>query len=301
MDRLAVRGGAYIGVGPDQNFSYIAHIRPSVAFVLDIRRDNLLEHLLFKAVFTLAPTRVEYLALLFGRPPPPDPGVFTAGGVDSLMAWVDRTAADSGAAARSRRLVDSTVGTFGVSLTAPDRATFARFHDTFIRETLDLRFETFGRGPAWYYPTYRALLTERDRNGRQAGYLARESDYRFVRDLQTRNRIIPVVGDFAGPHALTAIAAWLSRRGESVSAFYTSNVEYYLFREGSFPRFAANVARLPRAPRAVMIRSLFLRSFAAGHPEAVPGYASVQLVQDMERFVTLNYSSYRELVLNYER
>src|SRR5215831_19252840 len=37
-----VRGGAYIGVGPDQNFSYIAEIRPSVAYLVDIRRDNVL-------------------------------------------------------------------------------------------------------------------------------------------------------------------------------------------------------------------------------------------------------------------
>jgi hypothetical protein len=42
-----VRGGAYIGVGPDQNFTYIAATRPSIAFILDIRRDNMLLHLLF--------------------------------------------------------------------------------------------------------------------------------------------------------------------------------------------------------------------------------------------------------------
>jgi hypothetical protein len=31
MRREGVRGGAYIGVGPDQNFSYIAAVRPEVA------------------------------------------------------------------------------------------------------------------------------------------------------------------------------------------------------------------------------------------------------------------------------
>ena len=30
LDRLQVKGGAYIGVGPDQNFSYIARIRPKL-------------------------------------------------------------------------------------------------------------------------------------------------------------------------------------------------------------------------------------------------------------------------------
>ena len=67
LDRRNVRGGAYIGVGPDQNFSYIAHIRPSVAFILDIRRDNLLLHLLFKAIFQQSRTRIEYLAVRLHR------------------------------------------------------------------------------------------------------------------------------------------------------------------------------------------------------------------------------------------
>ena len=51
MRRLGVAGGAYVGVGPDQNFSYIAQVRPRIAFIIDIRRDNLLQHLLFKSLF----------------------------------------------------------------------------------------------------------------------------------------------------------------------------------------------------------------------------------------------------------
>src|SRR6185295_11717101 len=69
LDQARVTGGAYLGVGPDQNFSYIAAIKPDVAFIIDIRRDNLLLHLLFKAIFAAAPTRVEYLCLLTGRAP----------------------------------------------------------------------------------------------------------------------------------------------------------------------------------------------------------------------------------------
>src|SRR5689334_16548141 len=65
LQDVGFSGGAYIGVGPDQNFSYIAAIRPSIAFIVDIRRDNLLLHLLFKAAFSAAETRVEYLCVLF--------------------------------------------------------------------------------------------------------------------------------------------------------------------------------------------------------------------------------------------
>src|SRR5260370_30172143 len=53
MDKLRemnVHGGVYLGVGPDQSFSYIAKIRPRMAVIIDIRRDNLLQHLLFKSL-----------------------------------------------------------------------------------------------------------------------------------------------------------------------------------------------------------------------------------------------------------
>src|SRR5215207_1120444 len=72
MRRIGVAGGAYVGVGPDQNFSYIAQVRPRIAFIIDIRRDNLLEHLLFKSIFAMSRNRLEYLSLLFGKTAPAD-------------------------------------------------------------------------------------------------------------------------------------------------------------------------------------------------------------------------------------
>src|SRR5688572_4150121 len=44
------RSGAYLGVGPEQNFTYITALEPTIAFVIDIRRENLLLHLMYKAV-----------------------------------------------------------------------------------------------------------------------------------------------------------------------------------------------------------------------------------------------------------
>src|SRR6195256_2935837 len=82
-------GGAYIGVGPDQNFSYIAQIRPAIAYIVDIRRDNLLLHLLFKALFAEAPTRIEYICLLTGRPPPDHPEGWRDATVDAIVGYID--------------------------------------------------------------------------------------------------------------------------------------------------------------------------------------------------------------------
>ena len=74
LHATGVSGGAYVGVGPDQNFSYIAQVKPEIAFIVDLRRDNMLLHLLFKALFAMSETRADYLSLLFGRPIPAPPG-----------------------------------------------------------------------------------------------------------------------------------------------------------------------------------------------------------------------------------
>jgi hypothetical protein len=65
-----VQGGVYLGVGPEQNLSYIAAIRPAMAFVIDIRRQAVVQHLLFKAVFELSDDRADFISLLFSKPRP---------------------------------------------------------------------------------------------------------------------------------------------------------------------------------------------------------------------------------------
>ena len=299
LRRLGVSGGAYVGVGPGQNFSYVAEVRPRIAFIVDIRRDNLLQHLLFKALFESAPTRVEYLALLLGRPAPDDPSAWRERSVEELVGWVDGHAPTQESLARARRTVDSAVAASGLPLEPGDSATVRRFHDAFVADGLDLRFNTYGRAPRPYYPTLRQLVLERDLTGEGGSFLADADDYAWLRELQRRNLVVPVVGDLAGDHALRAVGDALRERGEVVTALYTSNVEYYLFRDGTFPAFAANVASLPRDPDAVIVRSYFPTA-RGRHPLAVPGYWSAQLVHPMERFVEVangeGFRGYLDLV-----
>jgi len=63
-------GGVYIGVGPEQNFTYVAAIHPRIAFIVDIRRDNMLEHLMYKALFELSADRADFISRLFSRKRP---------------------------------------------------------------------------------------------------------------------------------------------------------------------------------------------------------------------------------------
>src|SRR5580692_12249653 len=70
---LSVRpkgSGVYLGVGPEQNFTYIAAMRARIAFVADIRRGNMLLHLMYKALFEMSANRADFVARLFNRKRP---------------------------------------------------------------------------------------------------------------------------------------------------------------------------------------------------------------------------------------
>lgn len=258
LKRRSVRGGVYIGVGPDQNFSYIAATRPAIAYIVDIRRDNVLLHLLFKALFQQSRTRVEYLSQLFGRAVPADPQAWRDVDVDRLAAYVGAASLADVAALHSR--VERVIGGFGVTLSLDDRRRIAGFHQRFIDAGLGLRFQSAGRPPQWNYPSYGDMLVDRDGSGRQAHFLASEDDFQFLRDLQARDLVIPVVGDLSGTSAMANVARAVAARGDRLTAFYVSNVEFYLFREGSYARFTANLRAIPRSANAVVIRSFFQRA-----------------------------------------
>jgi hypothetical protein len=239
--------------------------------------------------------------LLFGRPAPAESQRWEARTIEELVAWVDSTPPSPDAAAAAQATVLSTTKGFGVPLDERDLETIGRFHRTFIDAGLDLRYTSHNRPPRAYYPTYRQLLLERDLSGKQGSYLASEADYRFLKSLQERHLVLPVVGDLAGEHALAAIGRLIAERGDKVSAFYTSNVEQYLMRDGvSFDRFAANVRRLPRDQRSVIIRSYFGGGFYRQHPNTIIGYYSTQLLQTLDTFVTEHeaggYQTYRDVV-----
>lgn len=299
LETLGVRGGAYVGVGPDQNYSYLAAVRPEIAFMLDIRRDNTLQHLLLKALVERAPTRVEFLSGLHGRPAPDDPAAWTDRPVEDLVRWVDERDPDPDVVAAVQAEVEAAVGGYGIPLDADDLATIRRFHDTFVAAGLGLRFTSLGRQPRSYYPTYRQLVLERDRDGRQASWLASRARYESVRDLHLANRIVPVVGDLAGPHAVREIGRVLAETDRPLTAFYASNVEYYLWRAGTFDAWARNLASLPAADGAVIIRSYF-PNFGGRHPSAVPGYYATQTLQPVATLVDAagdgGFSSYWDVV-----
>jgi hypothetical protein len=295
---LGVQGGAYIGVGPDQNFSYIAEIRPVLAFMIDVRRDNMLQHLIFRSLFQRSRNRMEFLAGLIGAKVQGDVNTWTGRPIEAILAVLD-TAQRSGAEFdRVSMLVLQDAQQTGITLSAEDVETIRMFHREFHDLGLEIRYTSKNRPPRMSYPTLRELILERDRAGAPGSYLASEERWRYVQEMQKTNRVLVVTGDLSGEHALRAIGIFVRERGLKVSAFYTSNVEQYLFQFGTFPDFATNTLTLPFDTNGVIIRSFFARG--RGHAQAVAGHMSVQLVQPAAEFVQKinagGYGSYFELV-----
>ena len=304
LGRIGVRGGVYVGVGPDQNFTYIAQIKPRYAFILDIRRDNLIEHLIYKAIFALAETRTDFLSLLFSKPLSSAVVNDRNPSIEDLVAYFDHT---PGAADHYRRNLEgilAQIRTFGVSLSDEDYLRVSELYRSFFERHLDLKWEyrsDGNRGIAFI--TYRSFLLGRDLEGDLGNFLNSDEDYRFIRDMQARNAIIPVTGDFAGSHALKAIGRFVRERGDRVSVFYLSNVEYYLYPDGLLDEFAENVRYLPTDSRSVIIRA-FVNLRQQAHPKRVNSQLMTTVLQYTRSFSQLfadgAYRSYFDLgVKNY--
>jgi hypothetical protein len=189
----------------------------------------------------------------------------------------------------------------GVPLDANDLARIDEFHRAFIESGLDLIFQARGRPPQYYYPSLKTLLLESDGAGRRASFLAVEAGYQFVRSLEARDLIVPVVGDVSGAHAMPAIAAEMTARGTPLSAFYISNVEQYLYQDGRFPAFVANLNRLPRNERSTMIRSVFPSGYRGPLPQASSDSYSASLTQGLDAMLkdiaAGRYRTYADLVV----
>src|SRR5688572_27618356 len=152
IDQLRQRvlpGGVYLGVGPDQNFSYIVHTRPALAIVVDIRRQNMLQHLLYKALFELSASRAEFLAMVFSCE---TPRIDSRAGLRELLTAIRRSAASETRYRANLAAVRERLKTIGLTLTNDDVKKIEYVYRTLYEEGLDLRFSSIGRNNAANYP-----------------------------------------------------------------------------------------------------------------------------------------------------
>ena len=247
-------GGVYLGVGPEQNFTYIAAIRPRIAFIVDIRRGNLDLHLVYKALFEMSANRGELIARLFSRKPVALPR--SASAAKLMAAYSGATAVDETTfAGNLKAIVDLLTNKHGFTLTADDRANIEHVYRAFYQFGPAIDYTSSINGRTGRFNNYAAVMRSTDvQSGEERGFLATEDNFAIVKAMETRNLIVPVVGDFAGSKALRAVGAWVKARGATVSAFYVSNVEQYLEQKGVWSAFCANAAALPLDRSSIFIR-----------------------------------------------
>jgi hypothetical protein len=257
-------GGVYVGVGPDQNFTYLVAVQPRMAFIVDIRRQNMLLHLMYKALVELSPDRVELLSRLFSRPRPADAAA--AWSAHALFeAFGGETPREDLYRANLAAIEDRLLRAHRFTLSSDDLAAIQYVYRAFYAGGPDLRY-SYPRqfGGARMFPSYAELMMETDGDGEPHSYLASETNYQVLRTYELKNLVVPVVGDFGGGKALRSIGGYLKAHGATVSLFYTSNVEQYLFQSSAWRRFFDNVGRLPVDDNSAMLRSFF----NAGYPYA---------------------------------
>ena len=261
LTRIAKPGRAYMGVGPEQNFTYIAALEPSMAFIVDVRRGNLHLHLLYKALFELSADRAEFVSRLFSKKRPSGLSQKSTPW-EIFEAYANVDPSESLYSANMAEVRNQLITTHGFDLTADDVKGIEFVDRAFFTFGTGIQYSPIGLGGATTQPTYAELMAATDDRGRARSYLSSEEAFGLVKGLERANLIVPVVGNFAGPKAIRAVGRYLRQKGTKVSAFYLSNVEEYLMRDGLWKSFCANVSTLPIDDTSLFIRSLRTGSLA---------------------------------------
>jgi hypothetical protein len=263
-DLLSVNkpGRVYMGVGPEQNFTYIAALKPAMVFIVDIRRGNLDLHLMYKALFDLSKDRADFVSRLFSRKRPA--GLTAASSATEIFQAFASVPPDEAYFEQNfKDIIDTLKVKRRLPLLEEDVPGIRYVFEYFGRYGPDLTYWMSGgfggRGGMRNSPTYADLMVATDGNGALRSYLASEENWTVLKDLESKNLLVPVVGNFAGPKALRSLGAWLKRHNATVSAFYLSNVEQYLNMDGIWMDFCRNSLELP-----IDENSQFIRSYRGG-------------------------------------
>lgn len=265
LRQRGTKGGVYMGVGPEQNLTYMAAIQPAMAFIVDIRRQAVMQHLMFKAVFELAPDRADFISLLFSKPRPE--GLDTSTSIQRMWERFWAVKSDTVSyRANMVRIVDHLTKTKGFIFTPQEYDQLSWVYESFFRWGPQIATRGYPTGGSANGSTFADLTGYAvDQTGQPQSFLSSEEHYRTVKSLHDRNLVVPVSGDFGGPKAIRAIGAWLKARNAVVSAYYVSNVEQYLYMDGKLAAFYNNVMALPVDEHSVFIRPYSLRRYGFGY------------------------------------
>jgi len=278
-------GGVYIGVGPEQNFTYASVLQSKLAFVIDIRRQNMLEMLMYKALFDMSPTRADFVSNLFSRVKPA--GLDTKTTPAALFTAYENAKVDPDLSAKNLAAIKAYMTKHGYQLTSEDVSNIDKVFDAFTRGGPGINYYFASAAPVGLGPsrggTYIRMMNSTDRTGHNSAFLATEENYLYVREMQRKNLIVPLVGDFAGPAVIRNVGRYLTEHKATVGVFYISNVETYL-SDPQKQTFYENVATLPVDSSSMFIRHI-LGNPARGLPWWRAGMTNVSTIAPMSEFI----------------
>jgi hypothetical protein len=252
-----------MGVGPEQNFTYMAALKPSMAFIIDIRHGNFDVHLLYKALFELSKDRVEFASRLFSRKRPES--LTAQSSVDDILNAIAMAPGSKEFYDENLKAIeDQLTRKHSFPLSEGDREGIAWALSNYYRFGPYISYSsslsagvppaivgTSGGRSGGSGATYLSLMLADDGQGQNRSYLASDENFNFLKDLQTRNLVVPVVGNFEGDKAIRAVGQYLKSVDATVSAFYLSNVEQFI----DWNIFCRNVSALPLDEASMFIRS----------------------------------------------
>jgi hypothetical protein len=251
LSRLAKPGGVYFGVATEQNFTYIDVVRPKVAFIFDVRRQNTLELLMYKALFEIADNRADFVSLLFSRKRPA--GLDANSSADALFQAFAEAKPDPQIYATTLKAIkDRLIRQHRFALSADDERKIEYIFNVFFRGGPRMDYGFASSAPNPYVPSYHALAVSTDSRGKNWVYLAREESYKHIRDMQQKNLIVPLVGDFTGLKTIKTVAQYVKDHSSTISVFYISNVEDYI--QSTWTAYLSNLAALPSDNSTLLIR-----------------------------------------------
>jgi len=251
LSRLVKPGGVYLGVASEQNFTYIDVVRPKVAFIFDVRRQNTLQLLMYKALFEIADNRADFVSLLFSRKRPA--GLDANSSVDALFqAFAEAKPDPQLYAATLKDIKDRLIRQHRFALSADDERKIEYIFNVFFRGGPRMDYGFASTAPNPYVPSYHALAVANDGRGKNWVYLNREESYKVIRAMQQKNLIVPLVGDFTGGKAIKAVSQYVKDHGSTISVFYISNVEDYI--QAKWSAYLSNLAALPADNSTLLIR-----------------------------------------------
>src|SRR5215470_5444133 len=240
LNSTAKQGRVYMGVGPEQNFTYIAALKPKMVFIVDIRRGNLDLQLMYKALFEMSKNRAEFVSRLFARKQPANIGPNST--VEEIFSTVaNAPTSDELYAENLSAIKEHLVKKHDFPLSENDLGGIDWVYGNFQRFGTRINYGSSGRGGFGNGVTYADLMTATDAQGILRSYLANEENFNVLKSLEMKNLIVPVVGNFAGPKAIRAVGKYIKEKDAVVSAFYLSNVEQYLRQDGIWDDFCRNV------------------------------------------------------------